>query len=70
MQQTKSAAVSHSGEALSESIEFPRVCQNLKDQMNTMFAKNMAEDTEVKDDPHAALRAAFSGMLVDRMVDA
>lgn len=68
--QMKSAAESYDGEALSEHIEFPSVRQSLKDQMNAMFAKTMAEDEEMKDTPFAALGAAFAGMMVDKMVDA
>lgn len=67
--QMKSAAESHDGEALSEHIEFPSVRQSLKDQMNAMFAKKMAEDEDMKDNPFAALGAAFAGMMVDKMVD-
>ncbi len=68
--QMKSAAEKHDGEALSEYIEFPSVRQSLKDQMNAMFAKKMAEDEEIKNNPFAALGAAFAGMIVDKMVDA
>jgi hypothetical protein len=66
----KSAAKDYDGEALSEHIEFPSVRQSLKDQMNAMFAKKMAEDEEMKDNPFAAVGAAFAGMMVDKMVDA
>jgi hypothetical protein len=68
--QMKAAAESHDGEAMSEHIEFPSVRQSIKDQMNAMLAKNMAEDQEMKDNPFAALGAAFAGMMVDKMVDA
>ncbi len=68
--QMKSAAENHDGEALSEYIEFPSVRQSLKDQMNVMFAKKMAEDDKMKDNPFAALGAAFAGVFVDKMVDA
>jgi len=67
--QMKSAAESHNGEALSEHIEFPSVRQSLKDQMNAMFMKEMAKD-EMKDNPFAALGAAFAGVMVDKMVEA
>ena len=67
--QMKSAAESHDGEALSEHIEFPSVRQSLKDQMNAMFMKEMAKD-EMKDNPFAALGAAFAGVMVDKMVEA
>lgn len=68
--QMKSAAENHDGEALSEHIDFPSVRQSLKDQMNIMFAKEMAQDKEMKDNPFAALGAAFAGMMVNKMVDA
>jgi len=68
--QMKSAAESHDGEALSEHIDFPSVRQSLKDQMNAMFVKEMAQDKEMKDNPFAALGAAFVGMMGNKMVDA
>ena len=68
--QMKSAAESHDGEALSEHVEFPSVRQSLKDQMNDMFAKKMAESDEMKNNPFAAFGAALAGMMVDKMVDA
>ncbi|WP_011588132.1 MULTISPECIES: DUF2939 domain-containing protein [Alcanivorax] len=68
--QMKSAAENYDGEALSEHIEFPSVRQSLKDQMNVMFAKQMTEDEEMKDNPFAVLGAAFAGVMVDKMVDA
>jgi hypothetical protein len=67
--QMKSAAERHDGEALSEHIEFPSVRQSLKDQMNAMIMKEMAKD-EMKDNPFAALGAAFGGFMVDKMVEA
>ncbi len=67
--QMKSAAENQDGEALSEHIEFPSVRQSLKDQMNAMFMKEMAKD-EMKDNPFAAMAAAFAGIMVDKMVDA
>ena len=67
--QMKSAAESRDGEALSEHIEFPSVRQSLKDQMNVMFMKEMSKN-EMKDNPFAALGAAFAGVMVDKMVEA
>lgn len=66
----KAAVESHDGEALSEHIEFPSVRQSLKDQMNAMFAKEMAEDEEKNGNPFAALGTALAGMMVDKVVDA
>jgi hypothetical protein len=68
--QMKSAAASHDGEALAAYIEFPSVRQSLKDQMNAMFAKKMAEDEEMQANPFAALAMAYSGVIVDKAVDA
>lgn len=68
--QMRSAAEARDGEALSEYIEFPSVRQSLKDQMNVMFAKEMAKDKEMQDNPFAAMGAAFAGMMVDKVVDA
>lgn len=64
------AAEKRDGEALSEHIDFPSVRQSLKDQMNALFAKEMAEDEEMRDNPFAALGAVFAGVVVDRVVDA
>lgn len=68
--QMKSAAEHYNGEALSEHIDFPAVRQSLKDQFNLMLAQKMTEDEEIKDNPFAAMGAAFAGMMVDKMVDA
>ncbi len=68
--QMKSAAESHDGEALSELVEFSSVRQSLKDQMNAMFAKKMAESDEMKNNPFAVFGAVLAGMMVDKMVDA
>jgi hypothetical protein len=69
VQQMKSAAESHNGEALSEHIEFPSVRQSLKDQMNAMLMKEMSK-SEMKDNPFAALGAALGGVVIDKMVEA
>ncbi len=68
--QMRAAAEAHDGEALSEHIEFPSVRQNLKDQMNALFARKMTEDEDLRDNPFAALGAAFAGVMIDKMVDA
>lgn len=68
--QMKSAAENHDGEALSEYIDFPSVRQSFKDQMNAMLITEMAQDEKMKDNPFAAFGAAFSGVMVDKMVDA
>lgn len=68
--QMKSAAERHDGEALSEHVEFPSVRQSLKDQMNAMIVKKIAEDATIERNPFAALGAALAGMMVDKMVDA
>lgn len=66
----KSAAEAHDGEALSEYIEFSSVRQSLKDQMNHLFAKMMSENEELSNNPFAGLGAAFSGVVIDKIVDA
>jgi len=68
--QMKSAAADHDGEALAGHIEFPSVRQSLKDQMNAMFTKKMAEDKEMQANPFAALALAFSGVMIDKAVEA
>lgn len=66
--QIKSAAESHDGEALSEHIEFSSVRQNIKEQMNAMIEKKMAEDENMKDNPFSGLASLFAEKMVDRMV--
>lgn len=70
VQQIRSAAEERDGEALSEHVEFPSVRQSIKDQVNAEFAKQMVEDQSMRDNPFAALGAAFAGVMVDKMVDA
>lgn len=70
VQQIRFAAEERDGEALSEHVEFPSVRQSIKDQVNAEFAKQMAEDPSMQDNPFAALGAAFAGVMVDKMVDA
>jgi hypothetical protein len=65
--QMKSAAENHDGEALSEYIEYPSVRQSLKDQMNAMFAKKIADAAEMKDSAFAAFVAAVAGKKGDEM---
>lgn len=65
----KSAAENHDGEALSEYIDFPSVRQSMKDQINVMVTKRMVEDEEIKGNPFAALGVALVGAMVDRVVD-
>lgn len=66
----KAAAENRDGEALSEHIDFTSVRQSLKDQLNALFAKKLTESKDLKDNPLAALGAAFAGVLVDKVVDA
>ena len=68
--QMSSAAENHNGEALSEHVEFPSVRQSIKDQMNAMFVKRMAESDEMKSNAFAVFGAALVGVMVDKMVDA
>lgn len=67
--QMKAAAEAQDGRALSEHIEFPSVRQSLKEQLNALIMKKMAEDQKLKNNPFAVLGAAFAGTLVERMVD-
>ena len=64
--QIKSAAENYDGEALSEYIDFPSVRQSLKDQINVIFAKEMVQDKDIKDNPFAALGIAFGAMIVNK----
>ena len=68
--QMKSAAQRRDGEALAEYIDFPSVRQSLKDQLNALYLKGMADDEKMADNPFATLGAAFAGVMVDRIVDA
>ena len=65
--QMKKAGENKNGESLSEYVEFPTLRQNLKDQINAMFMKEMGK--EVKDSPFSALGAVFGGMMAEKMVD-
>ena len=66
----KAAAEKHDGAALSEFIEFPSVRQSLKDQLNAHLAQEMASDTDMADNPFAAIGSALAGTLAEKMVDA
>lgn len=71
--QMKTAAENYDGEVLSEHIDFPALRQSLKDQMNAMLGKKMAEEV-ADDDPFTALGATlgatFGGVIVEKMIDA
>ena len=54
-------------EKLSEDIDFPRVRQNLKEQLSAAMATSVAE--ELSDNPFAAIALVFSDKLVEGMLD-
>lgn len=63
----KTGIVEQDSEKLSENIEFPKLRQNLKDQLNVAMVKNAA--IELEDNPFAALAAGFATKMVDVIVD-
>jgi hypothetical protein len=67
--QMKVAAEKQDGESLSEHIEFPTLRQDLKDQLNVMFASKLANDKEMKNNPFAGLATLLVGTFVDKAVD-
>ena len=68
--QIQSATQKNDGEALSKHIDFPLVRQSLKEQINAMFAKEIAADEDIRDNPFVALGTAFAGVMADKIVDA
>ena len=67
--QIKSAVEKSDATALADHIDFPSVRQSLKDQMNAIVMEKMSS-SEMKNNTFAALGMAFSGALVDKMVEA
>lgn len=65
--QMQKAAEQHDAPALSAYIDFPRVRQSMKDQLNGEVADKLGGD--VQDNPFAALGSALAGVVVDKMVD-
>lgn len=63
----KSGVAEQDTEKLSENIDFPILRQNLKDQLNMVMMKKA--QTELKDNPFAALAAGFATKFVDGMVE-
>ena len=64
------AAKERDASALSEYVDFPRVRQSLKDQINARLLNKMASNSDAKDNPFGVLASAFAGTIVDKMVDA
>ncbi|WP_242487845.1 DUF2939 domain-containing protein [Pseudomonas sp. TH31] len=64
--QIRQAAQAQDTEALEEHIDFPRVREDLKEQVN---ASIMAKaKTELKDNPFAALATAFASGIAEKMI--
>ena len=68
--QIQSAAKNNDGAALSKHIDFVSLRQSVKDQMNALWAKKMAEQGTMNNNQFAAIGAAFAGTFVDKLVDA
>lgn len=64
----KSAAERRDDQALSEYIEFASVRQNLKDQLNAAFMKEIRKDKS-EDQPFAALGTMIAGVMFDKIID-
>lgn len=62
----KNAAQAGDSEKISKYIDYPSVRQSLKDQMNAMMMKEIANQ---KDDGFAALGAMLASTMVDKIVD-
>lgn len=68
LQQMKSAMDDQDSETLSEYIDFSRVRASLKEQINAMFAEEMAKKG-MRDSPYAAFGAALAVAMTDKMVE-
>ncbi|QJQ31621.1 DUF2939 domain-containing protein [Sphingomonas lacunae] len=68
LRQMRSAAVEGNVDALASSIDFDRVRASLKDQMNAMITRKLAE--EQSDNPFMAFGAMLAPAIVNNMVDA
>lgn len=66
--QIRQAAKARDADALERYIDFPRVRESLKEQINAKVMATAA--TELADNPFAAFGMAFAGAMVDRLVSA
>ncbi len=64
-----SAVRSHDADAISVRVDFPAVRSSLKDQFTAAFAKHMAEDKDLQDNPFAGLAVIVVSFVVDKAVD-
>ncbi|MBL1376584.1 DUF2939 domain-containing protein [Zobellella iuensis] len=65
--QIREAADNRDGRALAEHVEFDSVRQSLKDQLNARMLRELGDD--IRQNPLAALGAAFANVVVDGLVD-
>lgn len=65
--QIKRAVDARDSEALAGFVDFPKVRESLKAQMNSVILKST--EKELKDNPFAAIGMALAGAMVDKMVD-
>jgi hypothetical protein len=66
----KSAAENKDAETFSFYIDFPKLRENLKAELNAEMLENLAEDENLKDNPFSGLALAAAPMLINNMVDA
>ncbi|ERI54095.1 hypothetical protein N878_02760 [Pseudomonas sp. EGD-AK9] len=64
--QIKQAAKARDADALEQYIDFPRVRESLKGQLNAKVMESAK--SEMADNPFAALGVAFAGAMVDSMI--
>lgn len=63
----KTGIIENDAERLADTIEFPTLRQNLKDQLNTVVMKHAAQEAD--DNPLGVLFAGLASSLVDGLVD-
>ncbi len=66
----KSAAENKDAETFSSYIDFPKLRENLKAELNAKMLENVAKDDGLKDNPFSGLALAAAPMMINNMVDA
>jgi len=65
----RDAASTGNRDRLEELVDFPAVRENLKSQISAGLMKSMSANTEMRDNPFAAMGALLAPAITDRMVD-
>lgn len=66
----RAAAVDGDRDRLEELVDFPRVRESLKADLNAALLAKMKSDPDMRDNPFAGLGLALAPMIVDRTIDA